>query len=71
MLEELTTRKGEPMTIVIKAARIFDGKPEGLLRNSNVVVEGDKIAGLIATARVPSGADLVDLGDVTLFEVMF
>jgi imidazolonepropionase-like amidohydrolase len=54
------------MTIVIKAARIFDGKSEGLLRNSSVVVEGDKIAGLIATARVPSGADLVDLGDVTL-----
>jgi imidazolonepropionase-like amidohydrolase len=54
------------MAIVIKAARIFDGKSEGFLRNSSVVVEGNKIAGLIATARVPSGADLVDLGDVTL-----
>lgn len=54
------------MTIVIKAARIFDGKSESLLRNSSVLVEGDRIAGLIATARLPSGADLIDLGDVTL-----
>jgi imidazolonepropionase-like amidohydrolase len=54
------------MTIVIKAARIFDGKSEGLLRNSSVVVEGDRIAGLTATARAPSGADSIDLGDVTL-----
>jgi imidazolonepropionase-like amidohydrolase len=54
------------MAIVIKAARIFDGKSDGLLHNSSVVVEGDKIAGLVATGHVPSGADLVDLGDVTL-----
>ena len=54
------------MAIVIKAARIFDGKSEGLLHNSSVVVEGDKIAGLVATGHVPSGADLVNLGDVTL-----
>ena len=54
------------MTIVIKAARIFDGKSEGLLRNLSVVVEADQIAGLIASARVPSGADVIDLGDVTL-----
>lgn len=54
------------MTIAIKAARIFDGKSEGLLRNSSIVVEGNKIAGLVAPGRVPSGADLIDLGDVTL-----
>ena len=54
------------MTIVIKAARIFDGRSEGLLRNSSVVVEGERIAGLIATARTPSSAESIDLGDVTL-----
>jgi len=54
------------MTTVIKAARIFDGKSEGFLRNSSVVVEGDRIAGLIAVARAPSGAESIDLGDVTL-----
>ena len=54
------------MTIVIKAARIFDGKSGGLLRNSSVVVEGDRIACLTPTARAPSGAESIDLGDVTL-----
>ena len=54
------------MTIAIKAARIFDAKSESLLANSTIVVEANKIAGLAAAGRVPSGADLIDLGDVTL-----
>jgi imidazolonepropionase-like amidohydrolase len=54
------------MTTVIEAARIFDGKGDGLLRNSSVVIEGNKIAGLGNSARLPSGAEVIDLGEVTL-----
>src|SRR5215469_16759429 len=54
------------MTIAIKAARIFDGKSESLLANSTIVVEANKIVGLVGPGRVPSGTDLIDLGDVTL-----
>ena len=66
VLEIFKSHKGDQVTIVIKAARIFDGKSEGLLHNLSVLVEADQIAGLIASARVPSGADVIDLGDVTL-----
>jgi imidazolonepropionase-like amidohydrolase len=54
------------MTIVIRAARIFDGRSDTLLRNSCVVVEGNRIAGLGNSARVPSGSEVIDLGDATL-----
>jgi imidazolonepropionase-like amidohydrolase len=54
------------MTVVVKAARIFDGKSDALIRNSCVVVEGDRIAGIVSTTRQPAGADVIDLGDVTL-----
>jgi len=49
---------------VIKAARIFDGRSDALLRNSSVV-EANKIAGLGNSARVPTGSEVIDLGDVT------
>jgi imidazolonepropionase-like amidohydrolase len=54
------------MTTVVKAARIFDGNSDTLLRNSSVIVEANKIAGLGNSARIPSGADVINLGDVTL-----
>jgi imidazolonepropionase-like amidohydrolase len=54
------------MTTIIKAARIFDGRSDTLLRNSSVTVEGDKIADLGNSARVPSGTEVIDLGDATL-----
>lgn len=54
------------MTIVIKAARIFDGRSDALLHNSSVVVDGNKIAGIGNSARVPSDSEVIDLGDATL-----
>ena len=54
------------MATILKAVRIFDGKSDELLRNSCIVVEGNKIAGLPNSARLPSSAELIDLGDVTL-----
>jgi len=54
------------MATVLKAARIFDGASDELLRNSCIVVEGNKIAGLPNSARLPSSAELIDLGYMTL-----
>jgi imidazolonepropionase-like amidohydrolase len=54
------------MTIALKAARIFDGKSDRIETAGVVVVEGEAIAASGPGLRIPSGADLVDLGDVTL-----
>jgi imidazolonepropionase-like amidohydrolase len=59
-----------PATIVIRAARMFDGKSDSLSGNCVVIVEGktikfvDKTAG--PTIKAPEGAKYIDLGDVTL-----
>ncbi|MEY2547253.1 MAG: hypothetical protein QOG48_2370 [Verrucomicrobiota bacterium] len=49
-------------TIVLKAARMFDGK--SLQQNATVVVQGDKIAAI--GGQAPADAQVIDLGDVTL-----
>jgi imidazolonepropionase-like amidohydrolase len=51
---------------VLKAARLFDGKAKALLQNGVVVVEGDKIRDVGSNLAVPQGANVIDLGDVTL-----
>jgi len=51
---------------VLKAARLFDGTGDGVLRNAVVVVEGARIQAVGAGLSVPAGARVVDLGDVTL-----
>jgi imidazolonepropionase-like amidohydrolase len=52
--------------IVLKAARLFDGKADTLVTPGVVVVDGDRIVGVGAQATVPAGAQLIDLGDATL-----
>src|SRR5438270_11483883 len=53
-------------TIVLKAARIFDGKSKALIPNGVVVVKGDKIVDVGSNAGIPSDAKVIDLGDMTL-----
>jgi imidazolonepropionase-like amidohydrolase len=53
-------------TIVLKAARIFDGKSKSLIPNGVVVVQGDKIVDMGSNVAVPSDAKVIDLGDMTL-----
>ena len=55
----------EPVTTVIRAARMLDVASGQLLRNVSVVVTGDRITAVNPTAS-PPGAQVVDLGDVTL-----
>jgi imidazolonepropionase-like amidohydrolase len=49
-------------TIVLKAARMFDGK--SMQQNTTIVVQGDKIAAI--GGQAPADAQVIDLGDVTL-----
>ncbi|HEV7427300.1 MAG TPA: amidohydrolase family protein [Thermoanaerobaculia bacterium] len=51
-------------TVYIKAARMFDGRSETITRDAVVAVDGTKIVSLGGT--IPSGARVIDLGDVTL-----
>jgi imidazolonepropionase-like amidohydrolase len=53
-------------TIVLKAARLFDGKSKALVTNGVVIVQGDKIVDAGSNLPVPQGAQVIDLGDATL-----
>jgi imidazolonepropionase-like amidohydrolase len=61
------TRAGEPRPIVLKAARMFDGRSEKLVDGA-VLVVGDRIvaAGRLMSVSLPADATVIDLGDVTL-----
>ena len=52
--------------IVVRAARMFDGKSDGVVSPGVVVVAGGKIESVGAAARIPAGAEVIDLGDATL-----
>ena len=53
-------------TIVLKAARIFDGKGDRIASPGLVVIIDGKIAAVGASAAIPDGAEVLDLGDATL-----
>jgi imidazolonepropionase-like amidohydrolase len=53
-------------TIVLKAARLFDGKSKTLMHNGVVIVQGDKVVDAGSNLPVPEGARVIDLGDATL-----
>ena len=55
---------GQNKIIVVKAARMFDG--HRMTSPGMVVVSGTTILGVGADAAVPSGAEVIDLGDATL-----
>jgi imidazolonepropionase-like amidohydrolase len=51
---------------VLKAARLFDGKSKALLANGVVIVQGATITDVGSNLPIPSGAQVIDLGDATL-----
>jgi imidazolonepropionase-like amidohydrolase len=55
-----------PTPVVVKAARLVDGRGGAPLAPAMVRVEGDRIAEVGLRLAVPPGARVVDLGDVTL-----
>src|SRR5438045_92339 len=52
--------------IVLKAARLFDGKSKTLVQNGVVIVQGNKIVDAGSNLPAPPDAQVVDLGDATL-----
>jgi imidazolonepropionase-like amidohydrolase len=56
---------GPPETLVLKAARLFDGRSQSLTAPGVVVVSAKKIQA-VSPAQVPTGVRVIDLGDATL-----
>ena len=52
--------------IVLKAARLFDGKSNALVQNGVVIVQGNKIVDAGSNLPIPGDAQVIDLGDATL-----
>jgi imidazolonepropionase-like amidohydrolase len=63
----VTAAQSAPARIfVLKAARMFDGKSNAIVKPGLVVVSGGRIVGVGAGAAIPAGAETIDLGDATL-----
>ncbi len=60
------TLKPAGKTMVLKAARLFDGKSNALVTPGVVVVADGKIVAAGTSAAIPAGAEVIDLGDATL-----
>ena len=52
--------------MVLKAARMFDGKSDRIVSPGLIVVEAGKISAVGPTAKLPPDAQTIDLGDATL-----
>ena len=59
-------QKAASKTIVLKAARMFDGKSNALVKPGAVVVTDGKIVAAGTSLAIPAGAEVIDLGDATL-----
>ncbi|WP_449406336.1 amidohydrolase family protein [Massilia phosphatilytica] len=60
-----------PHTVVLRAARMFDGASGKLVEHPQLTIVGNKIVRIAQgdkndKAAVPAGADVIDLGDATL-----
>ena len=54
----------QPRVVVLKAARLFDGASNDVVSPGVIVIEGSRIRAV--GGAVPAGAEVIDLGDVTL-----
>src|SRR5579862_452287 len=59
-------QKPASKSYVLKAARLFDGNADTLVKPGLVVVPDGKIVGVGSGAAIPFGSDLLDLGDAPL-----
>ena len=65
LVSALSTQAADK-TIVLKAARLFDGKSKALLQNGVVIVQGNKIVDTGSNLSASPDAQVIDLGDATL-----
>ncbi len=66
VLASAITTQAADKTIVLKAARLFDGKSKTLVQNGVVIVQGNKIVDAGSNLPAPAEAQVIDLGDATL-----
>ena len=62
----ILSARAADQTILLKAARLFDGKSKALVENGVVIVQGDKILDAGSNLPIPQDAQVIDLGDATL-----
>src|SRR3982074_2596414 len=55
-----------PHRIAIRAGKLIDGKSEKPLENVLIVIEGDKIASVVAGGSGSAGVDVIDLSKATV-----
>ncbi|TMQ12670.1 MAG: amidohydrolase family protein [Deltaproteobacteria bacterium] len=55
-----------PRIVVVKAARLFDGKSDRVVSPGVVVVQDGKIAAAGSRVAEPAGAEVIELGNATL-----
>ncbi|PYQ68188.1 MAG: amidohydrolase [Acidobacteria bacterium] len=55
-----------PSVVVLKAARVFDGRSDRMISNGVVIVEGSRIRDVGSGLPFPPQATALDLGDATL-----
>jgi len=58
--------EAKPKVVVLRAARLLDGKSDAPIQNAVVIVEGDRIKAAGPNLPVPAGAEVIDLGGATL-----
>ncbi|HEX7418706.1 MAG TPA: amidohydrolase family protein [Thermoanaerobaculia bacterium] len=61
-----TAAQAQDSVTVLKAARMIDARGESVIAPAVIVVRGNKIESAGTSAVVPQGAQVIDLGDVTL-----
>ena len=52
--------------VVVKAARLLDVKTGSTIQSPVVVIEDERVKSVGASVAIPAGAEMIDLGDVTL-----
>ncbi len=52
--------------VAIRAGKLIDGKSEKPLENALIVIEGDRIASVVAGGSAPVGVDVIDLSKATV-----
>jgi len=62
----LGTLAAMPQQLVLRAARLFDGRSETLQSPGLVVIEDGRITGVGPTAVLKPNGKVIDLGDSTL-----
>jgi imidazolonepropionase-like amidohydrolase len=65
-LDALHSQPQEAKTLVLKSARLYDGKGDRMISPGLVVVRGDRIDTVGSRTAIPPDAVVIDLGDATL-----